>query len=208
MTAIPWWNVHLFLLLNAAGDPPGRAIGCARLVANSPDLIVPAILLGLWIWGCPARRGALIAVAGGVLAGLGINQILGLAWFEPRPFMAGLGHTWLPHAPDNGFPSDHATFVWSLGAGLVITGASRSWGGAACAYGAVVGWSRVYLGVHFPIDILTALPVALAAGGLARLARPVVAAWILPVADGLYEGTLDVLRLPAALFPRKARPSD
>ena len=27
--------------------------------------------------------------------------------------MAGVGHTWLAHAADNGFPSDHATLTWS-----------------------------------------------------------------------------------------------
>jgi len=66
-----------------------------------------------------------------VFAGQGINLLLGLVWFEPRPFMVGIGHTWLDHLADNGFPSDHATLAWSLGLRLALTGASRRWGAAS-----------------------------------------------------------------------------
>lgn len=66
-----------------------------------------------------------------MFAGQGINLLLGLVWFEPRPFMVGIGHTWLDHLADNGFPSDHATLAWSLGLRLALTGASRRWGAAS-----------------------------------------------------------------------------
>lgn len=198
------WNQHLFLMLNASADPAGWLVAFACVAANSPDVLVPAVLVGLWIWGPPAQRGALLAVAGGVLVGLGINQGLGALWFEPRPFMAGIGHTWLAHAPDNSFPSDHATFVWSLGAGLIFTGAARRWGTAVCAYGVLVAWSRVYVGVHFPIDMVAAVPVAVVGGGVACLIRPVVTVWVLPVAGRVYEAALPVLHLPPGLFPRQA----
>jgi hypothetical protein len=46
------------------------------------------------------------AVAG-VSAAVGINQLLGTLWYEPRPFATGLGRTLIQHAPDNSFPSDH-----------------------------------------------------------------------------------------------------
>jgi undecaprenyl-diphosphatase len=199
------WNEQLFLWINASADPAGWIVGFALLLANSPDVLGPAVLVGLWVWGPVGQRGALLAVAGGMLVGLGINQLLGVMCFEPRPFVIGLGHTWLAHAPDNSFPSDHATFVWSLGAGLVATGAARRWGGSICVYGVLVAWSRVYLGVHFPIDMLASVPIALVSGGVARLAQPGVTAWVLPVAGGAYDAGLTLLHLPAGLFPRRAR---
>lgn len=199
------WNQHLFLAINASADSAAWVVTLAGLVANSPDVLGPALLVGLWVWGPPAERGALLAVAGGVLVALGINLVAGMIWFEPRPFMAGIGHTWLRHAADNSFPSDHATFVWSLGAGLIFTRAARGWGGATCVYGVLVAWSRVYVGVHFPIDMMASVPIALAGGGVACVARPVVAAWVLPVAGGMYEAALPMLHLPANLFPRQAR---
>jgi len=108
------WNTALFLSANAASKPGAMWQHLAEAVANAPVLMAPVLLSCLWIWGPPARRAALIATAAGVLAGQGINLLLGLAWFEPRPFMAGIGHTWLDHVADNGFPSDHATLAWGL----------------------------------------------------------------------------------------------
>ncbi len=121
-------NTTLFLSLNAAIPPGAVWQGLAEALAVGPVLLPPVLLTCLWIWGPRDRRAALIATGAGVFAGQAINLLFGLVWFEPRPFMAGIGHTWLDHVADNGFPSDHATMAWSLGLGLVLTGASRRWG--------------------------------------------------------------------------------
>ena len=180
------WNTTLFMLLNAPERPSGLLWLAVNVAAIGPVILAPALLACLWIWGTPHRRPALIATAGGVFIGQGVNWLLGLAWYEPRPFMAGIGHTWLAHAPDNGFPSDHATLGWSLGLGLALTGASRGWGTAACLAALIAGWSRVYLGVHFPLDVLTSAPAGLVAALAARLLLP-MAAWITPPLEQLYE---------------------
>ena len=103
------WNTALFLSLNAASRPGPVLQGLVVAVAGLPVLLAPVLLACLWVWGPPARRAALIAAGAGVFAGQGINLLLGFVWFDPRPFMAGIGHTWLDHVADNGFPSDHAT---------------------------------------------------------------------------------------------------
>ena len=197
------WNTDLFLMLNAA-DPGRSMLLIAVILATSPVLLAPVLLTGLWVWGDPERRPALIAVAAGLFLGQAVNVLLGMAWYEKRPFMVGLGHTWVTHVADNGFPSDHATLAWSLGLGLLLTGASRLWGAAACLLGLAAGWARVYLGVHFPIDMLVSAPVGFVAGLAARLVIPAVRAWIAPSAERLYESVLD--HLPARVpLPRRTK---
>jgi undecaprenyl-diphosphatase len=199
------WNQHLFLLLNASAHPAPWLVQAVILFAGSPVAVGPGVLAALWVWEAPFRRRGLLAVAVAMLAAQEVNQVLGLLVFEPRPFMVPVGHALMAHAPDNGFPSDHATFVWTLGAGLVLTGAARGWGVAVCLYGVGVAWSRVYLGVHFPDDMAASALVALACGDLARAVRPAVSAWLLPWPDRLYEAALPVLRLPPTLIPRQVR---
>ena len=172
------WNQHLFLLLNAPAQPAAWLVRSVVILANSPVIEAPLLLVVLWIWGVPSRRGALLAVAGALLIGQGVNQVLGLFWFEPRPFMIPVGHTLVTHTADNGFPSDHATLVWALGAGLLLTGAAPRCGVAVCLYGVAVAWSRVWLGIHFPDDMLASAFVGAASGALARVGWPV------PVLDG------------------------
>lgn len=121
---MPGWNQNLFLLINAPAHPSSWLLTLATVIAYAPVLVGPALLVVLGVWGEPTRRGGLLAVTGATLVGLGINQLLGALYFEPRPFMIGLGRTLLYHPPDNSFPSDHATFIWSLGIGLIVTGAA------------------------------------------------------------------------------------
>ncbi len=188
------WNTALFLMLNSASQPAAMWQALAEALAAAPLLLVPVSLAGLWIWGPRVRRAALIATGAGVFAGQGVNLLLGLAWFEPRPFMVGAGHTWLDHVADNGFPSDHATMAWSLGLGLILTGASRRWGVIACLIGFAVGWARVYLGVHFPLDVLASIPAGLLAAGVACFLLQPARRWVTPAAERLYDGALG--RLP------------
>lgn len=198
-------NVALFMMLNAASRPHALWQALVEALAVAPVPLVPVLLTCLWVWGPPARRAALIATGIAPFAGQAINMTLGLLWLEPRPFMVGIGHTWLEHVADNGFPSDHATLAWSLGLGLVLTGGSYRWGALACLAGVAAGWARVFLGVHFPIDVLASIPAGLLAAAFARAALPPVRRWVAPPAARFYDAALG--RLPAWVpVPRQAAP--
>src|SRR5258708_37308463 len=141
-------NDLLFSLINASDDASALTVGVAGFVAQWLVFGVAMLVIALWVWGASRKRYALLAAGVATLIALGINQVIGLLWFHPRPFMIGLGRTLMPHAPETSFPSDHATFLWSLGFGLIVTGAWRWWGWLIAASGFVVAWSRVYLGLH------------------------------------------------------------
>lgn len=117
--------------------------------------------------------------------------------------MVGLGTTLVAHAIENSFPSDHATFLWSLGLGLIATGTARGWGMLVCLFGLVVAWARIYVGLHFPLDMAGSFVAALIAAAIAWSLCPPVRRWLLPAAEFVYFGILDLLRLPHAVFPRE-----
>ena len=197
------WNRQVFLLINAPLHPAAGLVFVADILAFSPVAVVPVLLVLLWVRGSPPWRGGLLAAAAGAMAGLGLNQLLGLLWYEPRPFMIGLGHSFAQHIADNSFPSDHATLTWAVGMGLVATGAARRWGMAACLFGMPIAWSRVYLGLHFPVDMATSLLVGVASAALAAGIRGPIDRWVMPLAGASYEAALTGLHLPAQLFPRR-----
>lgn len=201
MTALISLNDRLFLALNSSGHPAALKVAIAKVAALSLTYVAVALVPSLWIWGTQSKRGALLSTTIGVSVALGINQILGLLWVEPRPFMIRLGHTLIPHAADNSFPSDHATFVWGLGFALIATSAYRIWGTVACLLGLSVAWSRIYLGVHFPIDMATSFIVALVGAQIARATLPLINRWLFPMIDSAYERILRTLHLPQGIFP-------
>ena len=199
-------NNHLFLLLNAAATASPISVLLAKVIASQLIYAIPLVLLALWIWGEPDNRTGLASTAIAAVLALGANQLASLLWYEPRPFMIGLGHTLLAHAPENSFPSDHTTFILTVGIGLIATRSAPTWGKLVSALGALVAWARIYLGLHFPIDMVASALIACLFGGAAVSLVPLVNRWLMPIVSRTYEGTLDTLRLPARVFLRRNYP--
>ena len=194
------WDQHLFLLLDAPAHPGAWLVQSVVVLADSPVIVVPSFLVALWTRGRAGASRALLAAAGQAF-----NQLPGLSWREPRLFMIPVGHTLMAHTADSGFPSDHATLVWTLGGGLLLTGAALAGSWPCVPIDCAVAWSRVWLGTHFPFDMLASAAFGAASGSLGRIGHPVIDAWVLPPLDRAYEGALPLLRLPAALILRRQR---
>ena len=118
-----------------------------------------------------ARAGRTIGIA--LMASFLLNQYA-KGWFDtPRPFELDASVIRTQRAVDGalgpGFPSGHtqgATTFWGLAAAL----AQRAWFAvAAVVVIALVAFSRVYLGVHVPADILGGLLLGVVVVVLATL---------------------------------------
>jgi len=154
-------NHTLFLWLNAPERPSALALMLATFFAEQLIWAVPILICIGWLRGSKAIRKAMLVVTASGLLGLLINQAIGLAWTHPRPFMIGLGHTLIPHIADSSFPSDHLTLWWAVAFSLLLQQQHRSTGIGLALLGVPIAWGRIYLGVHFPFDMLGAISVAL-----------------------------------------------
>jgi undecaprenyl-diphosphatase len=153
------FNRILFLQINAGESTPAWLIRGAVVIADDLIYLVPLLLIGMWLWGDSRHRNQAIKACLVALLALGANQLIGLAYTHPRPFMIGLGHTWTYHAPDSSFPSDHVTILTSIGLTLLFGGTFRL-AAAVLMLGLAVAWARVFVGVHFPLDMIGAVAVA------------------------------------------------
>ncbi len=80
-----------------------------------------------------------------------LAKILSYLYYSPRPFVV---HHFTPlvfHAPNNGFPSDHAILTFSLA--TIVFVFNRKWGFAIFFLGLLVGIGRIYVGIHSVIDV-------------------------------------------------------
>lgn len=159
--------------------------------------IVVAWMLYAWLRGGAAdRRGALTALFGAGIA-LGINQVISTVWDRPRPFVAHSDavHVLLAFSRDASFPSDHAAAGFAIATALVIV--HRRWGVAALAVAAIMSYARVFVGVHYPGDVLAGALIGIALGwALMRWGRPPIAA-----IQALLERGAGALHLPIPRTP-------
>jgi len=198
-------NTHLFILLNAPAAASPTLVTLAEVIASKLIYVVPLLLIALWIWSEPEQRSGLVSTGIVAVLALGANQIVGLLWYEPRPFMIGLGRTLMAHAPENSFPSDHTTFMLTVGLALIATRAAPMWGKVVSALAMLVAWARIYLGLHFPLDMIASALIACLFGGVAMFLQLPLQRRFMPIAGRIYDDALDVLRLPSRAFPRRSR---
>ena len=97
-------------------------------------------------------------------------------------------HVLVDKSTDFSFPSDHATVVGAVAAGLLFT--CRRWGLTAAVLALLMAFTRVYVGAHYPGDVLAglALGAAVAAAG-----RPLLVPILTRIAAALARTPLRVL---------------
>lgn len=178
-------NRTLFLQLNGKPDAPPWEVLLAVDVADYLILLIPLLLLALWFRGKRAPRTTALHALAVTLLALGIGQIVGLLLPHPRPFMIGLGHAWLVHVPDASFPSDHATVFASVALSLLLDGVPVL-AALSLLAGVAVAWARIFLGVHFPFDMLGALLVAALSAALVAPLWRRLGAGLTDLAERLY----------------------
>jgi undecaprenyl-diphosphatase len=153
-------NHTLFLWLNAPAQPSNLSLVIATFFAQQLIVAIP-IFFGLaWLRGKQETRQGLLLATAAVLLGLVISQLIGLIWPNPRPFVIGLGHNFLLHSADASFPSDHLTIWWSVAFSFLIQRRQLKLGLCMALLGLPIAWARIYLGVHYPADMLGALFLA------------------------------------------------
>lgn len=190
MNPLEAFNQALFLHINADAATPVWAIRTAAFIADDLIYLIPLALVALWCWPDEDQRSLAIKACLVALLALGINQMIILGWPHPRPFMIGLGRTFISHAADPSFPSDHVSIFSAVGLTLVFGQARSLTGWAILALGAGVAWTRIFLGVHFPFDMLGAVVVACVAWMGIALVWPLVGSILTQQIELLYRALM------------------
>ncbi|UNL83744.1 undecaprenyl-diphosphatase [Priestia koreensis] len=122
-------------------------------------VILALMLLFIWVAGkTKHRKSVLYAGIGGVI-GIIVNILISHIYYEPRPFVTHNVQPLISHAADASFPSDHTTGAFSIA--FILWLRHRRIGTVAIIFAALVGLSRVWVGVHYPFDVLGSIIVSI-----------------------------------------------
>ncbi|MGW3120560.1 phosphatase PAP2 family protein [Streptomyces sp. NPDC001107] len=149
-------------------------------------LLLAMVLLVVWCWWSVRRRGdedaassvaALVwAPVAGALAVLVNVPIRGFVE-RPRPFRTHDGLDVLVSGKtDFSFVSDHATITMAMAVGVFV--ANRKFGMIGIGLALLEGFCRVYMGVHYPTDVVGGFALGTA---VALLLSPVAMLLLTPL---------------------------
>lgn len=153
-------NYHLFRTIN---DWSGNGLfdDLMKLIAKDAIFAVFAVFAVLCVYRLREWDPRPVLFS---LASLGLTYAFGLLaaalHSEQRPFETHQVHQLIAHDPGQSFPSDHATAAFGV-ALTVLVFLSRSWGMLLSLVALLIGFSRVYVGLHYPGDVLGGAVVAL-----------------------------------------------
>ena len=151
-------NYWLFSLINDMANQSIVLDALMIVISKVVPYIYIFILAGLYMQGFRTRnfklRGESFATGVLFLICLLGSFILGSMFYENRPFVDHNVVLIVNHAADASFPSDHAVGTMALACGILY----YRWNlGTWMVYGSIlVGISRVFVGNHYPGDILGA----------------------------------------------------
>ena len=152
-------NLHLFEWFNASNHAHEMTIRFAIFIANDLFYIMLLFFVFFWLRGNFAIKKQIVKAFIFTTVALLISQIISHSFYHPRPFVMEVGRTLIYHSPNGSFPSDHM-LIFSTIAFSYFFSEKRNLGIILILLAWLVAWSRVYLGVHFPLDMLGAFSLA------------------------------------------------
>jgi len=140
--------------------------------------ILAIATFGLWLLARPGgprkwKLASASALASAALAML-MAQVISKIWARDRPFAAHPdAHVWGSRSHDPSFPSDHASA--SFGIAFAVFHFDRVVGSIFLAAATLISVGRVFVGAHYPADVVAGALVGLGAALLVvRVAGPVI----------------------------------
>ncbi|MEW6420771.1 MAG: phosphatase PAP2 family protein [Deinococcota bacterium] len=147
------FEAPFLLALHAHATPLLNRLALLFTTLGGATVIAPIsalILLGLWL----KQRSLTLFWGVGVAGAAALNLVMKLFFHRPRPEL------WprLVQEQDFGFPSGHSMYSAAFVTALILLAWRTPYRwlalGLGILFSGVVGLSRLYLGVHYPTDVL------------------------------------------------------
>lgn len=171
-------------------------------------IILGLLIIASWWRSRTAQGDNYLTMARSLWVGVGtitaviIAQPINHLVAEPRPYRTLHGvEVLVPRANDFSFPSDHATVAGAVIVGLWLVGGQRLLAWLATVVGLFLTFARVYVGAHYPLDVLGGLII----GGLVIVVlRPIAVPLLQRIASLFGKSPLWFLVEDSSRHPRIA----
>ncbi|HEX3026280.1 MAG TPA: phosphatase PAP2 family protein, partial [Clostridia bacterium] len=150
------WNQNFFYLINNLAGQSAvfdrLMIFFAQAMVGALAATVAAVYLTGVVTKSPSLRREAVSTGLITLFGLLFTALFGAIFPTFRPFAGHNVHQLIAHPASSSFPSHHSFSSMSLSLGMLRV--RKGLGLGMILISVLIGFSRVYVGVHYPADVL------------------------------------------------------
>lgn len=144
-----------YLIFQKINNLVGQCLWFDKLmVFLAEDLIYLMAVFGLiYLFAYQKNWKKILKVISAIILSRGIiTEIIRFFYYRPRPFLTHQVNNLISHDISGSFPSGHMTFIFPLIYFVAL--ANKKIGLVFIVLGVLMGIARIYVGVHYPLDIL------------------------------------------------------
>lgn len=168
-----WQEMHLQLLrgINDFGKDYPLFNPAAVFMAEYMVFILGAGMLVYWFTRSRSNRFMVIQAGMAFILAEILGKLSGQLYSHNQPFAVFPEiNKLVDHGVDNSFPSDHTILFFSICFSILLARKKEGWLWVGAAL--LVGFSRIWVGVHYPVDILVGAAFGILAAAVSYWAVP------------------------------------
>ncbi|WP_017754741.1 undecaprenyl-diphosphatase [Calidifontibacillus oryziterrae] len=150
-------NDKLFKILNQFSGRTPFIDSLMIILSNKIRYLFIFVLIIMWVRNKFYKKVALYAILSAGLT-LIINPLIKLFYYKSRPFLKSRVGILIPSKTDSTFPSKHTLLTFAISTTIFIY--ERVLGTFMWILSVLTGFSRIWVGHHYPIDIVGSAIIA------------------------------------------------
>ena len=159
----------LLLIQQMTGLPPLDHFMTALSLIGDDGIIWCLITVALLI-NPKTRKCGVVCALSLILSLLFCNVLLKNLIARPRPYLVIDGlHPIVPLLSDFSFPSGHASSSFAFVTAVYLSELNKKWAAIVFVIALMISFSRLYVGVHYPTDVLGGVILGILCGHLANI---------------------------------------
>lgn len=164
-------NISLFKMVNDLGKEYPSLNPAFHFIAEYMVIFLALAVLVVWFTRDTDNRMMIICAVIAFICAFAIGKVSGIFHSNYQPFVELDGvNKLIDKEKDNSFPSDHTILFFSFCFSFWLF--KRGWSVLWVLLAGLVGVSRIWVGVHYPFDVLVGIFISLAAATVVYLIVP------------------------------------
>ncbi|MBQ0138886.1 MAG: undecaprenyl-diphosphatase [Kurthia sp.] len=153
-------NYDLLKAINGLAGHSDWVDAIMKFATNYAVPVFAVVLLAMWFAGNEFMKKTVVYSTISGIVGILMNYLIAKIYFEARPFVTHDDiNVLVEHASDASFPSDHTTGAIALAFAIALRNKKIGW--IMMVFALLTGFSRIYVGNHYPGDVLAGIIVGM-----------------------------------------------